>query len=289
MSRATAETSSPKGSIIRSARRRSMASRSAAPTRCSPDQAVVCLPADLLPHHRRYAAGDKQRTSSCRSAGRSSTPVSPSWAARRPAQRTPKINLSRKLPPDHGTGVQACGPRTEGRQPVSTIGGETSQTLDRGLTVLSLLATHSDGLTAAELAEHLSTARAVVYRLLRTLEAHRLVGRIDTRYVLGFGVAELASRLRPRLQTTVLPILRRLSQQTNSTALVSVADGDQALILITEEPPESTLHLAVRQGARHPLDRGADGVAILAGRPATPDDAKDVHRARQKGYALSVR
>lgn len=171
---------------------------------------------------------------------------------------------------------------------MSSIGGETSQTLDRGLTVLSLLATHSDGLTAAELAEHLSTARAVVYRLLRTLEAHRLVGRIDTRYVLGFGIAELASRLRPRLQITVLPILRRLSQQTNSTALLSVADGDQALVLITEEPPESTLHLAVRQGARHPLDLGADGVAILAGRPAKADDPKDVQRARQKGYALSV-
>jgi len=133
---------------------------------------------------------------------------------------------------------------------MSAMSGETSQTLDRGLTVLSLLAMHSDGLTAAELAEELSTARAVVYRLLRTLEAHRLVGRIDTRYVLGFGVAELASRLRPRLQTTVLPILRRLSQQTNSTALLSVADGDQALVLITEEPPESTLHLAMRQGAR---------------------------------------
>jgi DNA-binding IclR family transcriptional regulator len=176
----------------------------------------------------------------------------------------------------------------EGRQPVSSIGGETSQTLDRGLTVLSLLATHSDGLTAGELAEHLSTARAVVYRLLRTLEAHRLVGRLDTRYVLGFGVAELASRLRPRLQTTVLPILRRLSQQTNSTALLSVADGDQALVLITEEPPESNLHLAMRQGARHPLERGADGVAILAGRPATSEDSKDVQRARLKGYALSV-
>lgn len=171
---------------------------------------------------------------------------------------------------------------------MSSMSGETSQTLDRGLTVLSLLATHSDGLTAAELAEELSTARAVVYRLLRTLEAHRLVGRIDTRYVLGFGVAELASRLRPRLQTTVLPILRRLSRQTNSTALLSVADGDQALVLITEEPPESTLHLAMRQGARHPLSRGADGVAILAGRPPAPDEPKDVQRARQKGYALSV-
>src|SRR5205823_4957272 len=81
------------------------------------------------------------------------------------------------------------------------------------------------------LSAELSTARAVVYRLLRTLEAHRLIGRTESRYVLGIGIAELASRLRPRLQATVLPILRRLSAETGSTALLSVADGDQALIL----------------------------------------------------------
>jgi DNA-binding IclR family transcriptional regulator len=171
---------------------------------------------------------------------------------------------------------------------MSSPGGEISQTLDRGLTVLSLLASHGDGLTAGELAEELSTARAVVYRLLRTLEAHRLVGRVDTRYVLGVGIAELASRLRPRLQATVLPILRQLSQRTGSTSLLSVADGDQALILLTEEPPQTMFHLALRQGSRHPLDIGADGVAILAGRPARGADTKDVQRARQRGYALSV-
>jgi DNA-binding IclR family transcriptional regulator len=171
---------------------------------------------------------------------------------------------------------------------VNPVGGETSQTLDRGLTVLSLLATYTDGLTAAELAEELSTARAVVYRLLRTLEAHRLVGRIDTRYVLGIGVAELASRLRPRLQATVLPILRRLSQQTHATALLSIADGDEALILLTEEPVETTFHLAVRQGARHPLDRGADGIAILSGRAAVAAETKDIQRARRRGFAVSV-
>jgi DNA-binding IclR family transcriptional regulator len=171
---------------------------------------------------------------------------------------------------------------------MSSTGGETSQTLDRGLTVLSLLATHSEGLTAAELADELSTARAIVYRLLRTLEAHRLIGRLGNRYVLGIGIAELASRLRPRLQTTVLPILRRISQQTNSTAILSVADGDQALILLAEEPPQSTFHIAVRQGSRHPIDLGADGVAILAGRPPTSDDREDVQVARERGYALSV-
>jgi DNA-binding IclR family transcriptional regulator len=171
---------------------------------------------------------------------------------------------------------------------MSATNGETSQTLDRGLAVLWLLAAHSDGLTAGELAERLSTARAVVYRLLRTLESHRLIGRAGSRYVLGFGIAELASHLRPRLQATVLPILRQLSEQTNSTALLSVADGDQALVLLTEEPPQSTFHLALRQGARHPLNVGADGVAILAGRPPAPEDPPDVEKARRAGYALSV-
>lgn len=171
---------------------------------------------------------------------------------------------------------------------MSATNGETSQTLDRGLAVLWLLASNSDGLTAGELAERLSIARPVVYRLLRTLEAHRLIGRAGTRYVLGFGVAELASHLRPRLQATVLPILRQLSGQTSSTALLSVADGDQALVLLTEEPPHSTFHLALRQGSRHPLDVGADGIAILAGRPPAQDDSQDVRKARRAGYALSV-
>ncbi|MDX2937852.1 IclR family transcriptional regulator [Streptomyces ipomoeae] len=171
---------------------------------------------------------------------------------------------------------------------MTATSGETSQTLDRGLSVLRLLAAHGEGLTAAELAEELSTARAVVYRLLRTLEGHRLVGRAGTRYVLGFGIAELASHLRPRLQATVLPILRQLSGQTNSTALLSLADGDQALVLLTEEPPQSTFHLALRQGARHPLTVGADGVAILAGRPPAEADTEAVRKARRDGYALTI-
>ncbi|RNI22943.1 IclR family transcriptional regulator [Flexivirga caeni] len=166
--------------------------------------------------------------------------------------------------------------------------GETSQTLDRGLTVLSLLAAHPDGLSAAEIAEELATARAVVYRLLRTLEVHRLIGRADTRYVLGIGVAELASRLRPRLQAAVLPVLRRLSSQTNSTAILTVADGDEALVLLTEEPAGSTFHIAMREGVRRPLGLGADGVAILAGRPAADQEPKDIARARARGYAVTA-
>lgn len=182
------------------------------------------------------------------------------------------------------------GTRTTGEDGgvTTSASGEISQTLDRGLTVLALLARHGDGLTVAEIADRIGAARAIVYRLLRTLEAHDLAGRVGTRYVLGFGVAELASHLRPRLQSVVLPILKRLSRQTGSTALLSVADGDQALILLTAEPVDAAMHLALREGARHPLAIGADGVAILAGRPASGADTPDVRLARDRGYAVTA-
>ena len=166
--------------------------------------------------------------------------------------------------------------------------GETSQTLDRGLSVLELLAENPDGLTAVELAGRLSTARAVVYRLMRTLEAHNLVTSTGARYYLGFGLADLARQLQPRLQRVALPLLHRLSIETDSTAILSMADGDRAIVLLTQEPPQSDLHLAVRQGARHPLDVGADGLAILSGRPESPDETSEVRKARAEGFAISV-
>jgi DNA-binding IclR family transcriptional regulator len=171
---------------------------------------------------------------------------------------------------------------------MAASGGETSQTLDRGLTVLKLLAKSQDGLTVADIADQLGTARPIVYRLLRTLEGHNLASREDSRYFLGFGISELAGGIKPRLQATVLPILRGLSRLTGSTALLSVADGEQALILLTAEPPDANLHLVMREGARHPLTVGADGIAILAGRPAAPGDTDDVRMARRRGYAVTV-
>ncbi|MEV8152485.1 helix-turn-helix domain-containing protein, partial [Streptomyces fradiae] len=50
---------------------------------------------------------------------------------------------------------------------------ETSQTLDRGLRVLKLLADTDHGLTVTELSHRLGVNRTVVYRLLATLEAGR--------------------------------------------------------------------------------------------------------------------
>jgi DNA-binding IclR family transcriptional regulator len=75
------------------------------------------------------------------------------------------------------------------------VTAETSQTLDRGVKVLKLLADSERGLTVTELAARLAVNRTVVYRLLATLEQHGLVPeRVGPRVV--EAATEVAEALR---------------------------------------------------------------------------------------------
>lgn len=175
-----------------------------------------------------------------------------------------------------------------GRTPAVRSGGETAQTLHRGLRVLELLAESRDGLTVNELVTGLGANRTVVYRLLATLAEHRLVVRDDSgRTRLGLGVLELARQARPQLVEAALPLLRGLADDVGATATLTVADGGEALAVAVVEPRRTDFHVAYRVGSRHPLDRGAAGIAILAGRPASADEPAAVTEARARGYAVT--
>ncbi len=144
---------------------------------------------------------------------------------------------------------------------------ETSQTLDRGLRLLAVLAEAPSGLTVTELAGQLSVNRSVVYRLLATLEEHRLVRRNgDGRAMLGLGLLQLAQRVQPLLRDAAVPSLRRLAEEVGATAHLTIADGRDALAVAVVEPSWTDYHVAYRVGSRHPLGRGAAGRAILARR-----------------------
>lgn len=144
---------------------------------------------------------------------------------------------------------------------------ETAQTLDRGLRLLHLVAEAPDGLTVTEAAVRLDVSRAVVYRLVGALVAHGLVRRDDAgRLRLGVGLLHLARRVQPLLADAALPQLRRLAERVGATAHLTVADGAEAVALAVVEPSWTAFHVAYRTGSRHPLDRGAAGQAILAGR-----------------------
>lgn len=148
---------------------------------------------------------------------------------------------------------------------------ESSQTLDRGLRVLALLADSPRGRTVAELAAELGVARAVVYRLLTTLRAHNLVlparaGRVRV----GLGVLELARRVRPLLADAAAGPLRSLAEDLGATAHLTVTDAGEALAVAVVEPTWPDFHVAYRVGSRHPLGRGAAGLAILLGQQPEP-------------------
>ncbi|KRF17638.1 IclR family transcriptional regulator [Nocardioides sp. Soil797] len=170
---------------------------------------------------------------------------------------------------------------------------ETSQTLDRGLHVLRVLAETQSGLTVTELAERLEVNRTVVYRLVATLEQHALVRRdAKGRLHVGLGVLHLASAVQPVLREIAMPVLRQLAETSGFTAHLTVADGDEALALAVVEPSWTDFHVAYRVGARHPLAQGAAGKAILLGRdPAVARYAVTAGelQAGAKGIAAPVR
>lgn len=147
------------------------------------------------------------------------------------------------------------------------MAAETSQTLDRGLRVLSVLAGSPSGLSVTELSATVGVNRTVVYRLVATLEQHGMARRDSSgRLHIGLGVLALARGLQPVLRELANPVLRALAQELGCTAHLTVADGGEALAIAVVEPTWTDFHVAYRVGARHPLEQGAAGRAILLGR-----------------------
>ncbi|GAA1192445.1 IclR family transcriptional regulator [Prauserella alba] len=164
----------------------------------------------------------------------------------------------------------------------------TLQTLDRGLRALDVISQAPSGMSVAELARRLDVHRAICYRIVSTLEEHQLIARTeDGKLRLAVGVSVLAARFEPQLHHDVRPLLQELANDTRATAFLSAAEGGDCVALQVAEPDAQLLTVGYRVGSRHPLSKGAAGIAILARRPAQPDDAAAVVRARQDGYSLT--
>ena len=168
---------------------------------------------------------------------------------------------------------------------------ESSKTLDRGIQLLELLARpdRASGLTITELAAQLEVGRPVVYRLVTALEAHHLVTRRpDGRVRLGLGVSRLAAAVTPLVRSETRPILQELADAVGATAHLTVSEGDEGLALVVVEPTWTDFHVAYRSGARHPLDRGAAGRAILGARAGSADLVVSVGEIQAGAHGLAV-
>ncbi|TGD96805.1 IclR family transcriptional regulator [Methylobacterium nonmethylotrophicum] len=162
------------------------------------------------------------------------------------------------------------------------------QTLDRGLAALWILARHPRGLKIAELADALGVHRAIAYRIVATLADHGMTFRLpDNRIILGSGAIALAVHAEGNVRVLGRPIVERLAAQTGATAFLSMAQGSDCVALLSAEPPGQRLSIHYRVGSRSPLDKGAPGLALLAGRPERSDDPEAVKVARRQGYCVT--
>lgn len=158
-----------------------------------------------------------------------------------------------------------------------------AQTLSRGLTALELLADAPEPMTIAQLAGALGVHRSIAYRLLRTLEEHGLVIRDDAgRAKLGPRVATLARGVSRDLQRAALPELTALANELGLTVFISVLDRDEAITLASVEPRAVSKVIRRSAGARHPIHRGAPGLAMQLQLSATEVDV-----LRSRGLAFS--
>lgn len=170
-------------------------------------------------------------------------------------------------------------------------GGEVSgaQTLDRGLVILEILAKRGGWVPLRDLTRETGIHRSAIYRLLRVLMKHRLVARDPGGggYRLDVGITALGRGVDRGFGELARPLLTRLAEAVGATAFLSVADGEEAVAVMVVEPSRTAFHVAYREGFRHPLSRGAPGVAILAAREPKRDEPATAATARRKGYAIS--
>lgn len=168
------------------------------------------------------------------------------------------------------------------------MSAETSQTLDRGLILLNLLADHPEGLRVSEIATELGVGRTVVYRLVVTLEKHSLLRRAaDGRCHVGLGLIGLSRQVQPLLREAALPSLRRLADETPATAHLAIADGADGLVVVeVAEPSRADVFVGVRVGSRSALEDTAAGQAVLMSRRG--DSRPVVTPARGPGGVASA-
>jgi DNA-binding IclR family transcriptional regulator len=169
-----------------------------------------------------------------------------------------------------------------------TNGAPGSQTLARGLVALELVATAGAGLTVQQVADHIGVHRTIAYRLLSTLAQFRLVAKGDDgRYRPASGLAVLGATFDNSLRQLSLPTLRALADDLGTTVSLLVAEGDQQVAIAVIVPTRVSYQLSFHEGSRYALDRGAAGIALLAGMPPRPGERDLVPQTRAQGWVIT--
>lgn len=161
---------------------------------------------------------------------------------------------------------------------------------------IRVLETFLDGrseLGLAEVTRASGLSKNKAFRILSTLERHRLVERHDgASYQLGVRLLEFGQRVQDQLDLLKASrtVLDRLVEETQESIFLGVIDGREALCVDMRESPHS-VRLFARVGRRAPLYAGGVPKVLLA---FLPDEERrtflrDVHPEPITPYTITDR
>lgn len=198
----------------------------------------------------------------------------------------------------------------ESTTPVEAGASAPVQSVDRAITILELLAREGES-SVTEIAAGLGVHKSTAFRLLATLEVHRLVEQINDRgrYRLGVGNLRLAGATTARLDVVseARPITRQLASETGETVNITVRSEESALYL-DQVAGSSALQSHNWVGQRIPLHATSNGKVLISelseaelgaalphlppftGHTITSRQAlhEELSEVRRLGYALAV-
>lgn len=148
----------------------------------------------------------------------------------------------------------------------SPTNGSSVQTVDRAANVLRLVS-EADGQSLTEISEAASLPASTVYRLLTTLQSHRMVEFDEQRQLWYVGLETFrmgAAYLRRRkLAERGRAVMRTLQIETGETANLAVND-DEGVVFVTQVETHQPIRAFFRPGTRGDYHSSGIGKAIMA-------------------------
>jgi DNA-binding IclR family transcriptional regulator len=139
--------------------------------------------------------------------------------------------------------------------------------LDKGLDILELFASESDGLIASEIARRLGRTVGEIFRMLVCLEHRGYICQIppDEHYFLTLKLFEVAHRYHPlhRLLSDARPLMRQVAHRTGQSCHLAMLSNGEVVVVAQADAP-GNMGFSVRLGARIDLLNTASGHVVLA-------------------------
>jgi DNA-binding IclR family transcriptional regulator len=156
------------------------------------------------------------------------------------------------------------------RREMPTRKTPSAPSLERGLSVMELLANSRNGLPLADLARQLALPKSSVHCLLLTLERRGYLHRNErtNRYLFGLRLFSLANMALSGLEVRerAAPFLHKLAEKTRLTVHLAIPEQNEAVLLDKVEPL-GAIRLATWLGKRMDVHCTALGKALIAHLP----------------------